>query len=249
MAAVESLRTIARMPRHNCRVSGSSDSARCSAPASSPAITAFRTASVAGVGAGRSGVRSNVCARQLAHHITINAMRRLWLAALFTAVSIPCYSQFLPDLQAKTPAEYDAYLDVLDGPVLKYGAAFERDFPESSLRLPVCELIAREWRAQGDREQAIAAAERGLAIAPDYPPLLVELADLLANGSERLERAAQAANQALGLLDRIKAPLRISPEDWTSAVAKLRARAHSAMGMVLFKKGDNEGAMREFQSA
>jgi tetratricopeptide (TPR) repeat protein len=182
-------------------------------------------------------------------HTTSNVTQRAWFLTLYIASYLPCYSQFLPDLQAKTPAEYDAYLDVLDGPVLKYGALFERDFPQSSLRLPVCELVAREWRAQGDREQAIAAAERGLAIAPDYAPLLVELADLLANGSERLERAAQAANQALGLLDRIKAPVRIAPEDWTSAVVKLRARAHSALGMVLFKKGDHLGAMREFQAA
>ena len=138
---------------------------------------------------------------------------------------------------------------MLDGPVLKYGAAFERDFPQSSLRLPVCELMAREWRAQGHREEAIAAADRGLSIAPDYIPLLVELADLLANGSERLDRAAQAANQALELLDRVKAPLRIAPEDWTATVAKLRARAYSALGMVLFKKDDHDGAIKKFEAA
>jgi tetratricopeptide (TPR) repeat protein len=175
--------------------------------------------------------------------------QRAWFLTLCIAYRLPCYSQFLPDLQAKTPAEYDAYLDVLDGPVLKYGAVFERDFPQSSLRLPVCELIAREWRAQGNRDQAVAAAERGLSIAPDYVPLLVELADLLANGSERLDRAVQAADQALQLLDRVKAPLRIAPEDWTAAVAKLRMRAHSALGMVLFKKDDHDGAMKEFQAA
>jgi tetratricopeptide (TPR) repeat protein len=140
-------------------------------------------------------------------------------------------------------------LDVLDGPVLKYGPDFERDFPQSSLRLPVCELVAREWRAQGDREHAIAAAERGLAIAPDYIPLLVEVADLLANGSDRLDRAVQSAQQALALLERVKAPHRITPEDWTAAVAKLRMRAHSALGMVFFKKDDHHGAMKEFQAA
>lgn len=138
---------------------------------------------------------------------------------------------------------------MLDGPVLKYGLVFERDFPQSSLRLPVCELIAREWRSQGDREQAIAAAERGLAIAPDYIPLLVEVADLLANGSDRFDRAIQTAQHALALLERVKAPLRIAPEDWTAAVAKLRMRAHSAFGMVLFKKDDHDGAMKEFQAA
>src|SRR5947208_8169040 len=103
---------------------------------------------------------------------TLNAMRHVWLAVVFTAVSTPSYSQFLPDLQAKTPEEYDAYLDVIDGPVIEKGAAFERDFPASTLRLPVSEMTAREWRSLGDAVQAVAAAERGLAIAPDYVPLL-----------------------------------------------------------------------------
>src|SRR6266436_1600451 len=168
-------------------------------------------------------------------HITTNAMRRVWLAAVLTAVSIPSYSQFLPDLQAKTPAEYDAYLDVMDGPVLEKGAEFERKFPASALRLPVCEMMAREWRSRGDAVQAAAAAERGLAIAPDYVPLLVELADLLSNDTAGLERADSAARRALVLLDTIKAPLRTSVEEWTAAVSKLRARAHGALGMVHFK--------------
>ena len=49
--------------------------------------------------------------------------------ALCIASRLPCYSQFLPDLQAKTPAEYDAYLDVLDGPVLEKGARFRTRLP------------------------------------------------------------------------------------------------------------------------
>jgi tetratricopeptide (TPR) repeat protein len=169
--------------------------------------------------------------------------------ALLLACRLPCYSQFLPDLQAKTPEEYDAYLDVLDGAVLENGAAFERDYPQSALRLPVCELIAREWRSRGNRDQAIGAVERGLAIAPDYIPLLVEIADLLANGSDRLDRAEAAGRRALELLERAKAPLRIAPDDWMKAVTKLRARSHAAIGMVRFKKDDSADAVREFRAA
>jgi tetratricopeptide (TPR) repeat protein len=176
-------------------------------------------------------------------------MRHVWLAAVFTAVTIPSYSQFLPDLQARTPEEYDAYLEAIDGPVLEKGPAFERDFPASALRLPVCELMAREWRSRGNAGQAAAAAERGLAIAPDYVPLLVELADLLANGTDNLERAATAARRALALLDTIKASRRISVEEWTAAVSKLRARARGALGMVYFKRDDVPGAVHEFEAA
>src|SRR5258708_18620168 len=119
-----------------------------------------------------------------------------WMGAVFTAVSIPSYSQFLPDLQGKTPAEYDAYLDVMDGPVLEKGAEFERKFPASALRLPVCEMMAREWRSRGDAVQAAPAAERGVAIAPEYVPLLVQEADLLSNNTASLERADSAARPA-----------------------------------------------------
>ena len=169
--------------------------------------------------------------------------------AFWIASRLPCYSQFLPDLQAKTPAEYDAYLDVLEGRVLNNGTIFERDYPKSALLLPVCELMVREWRLQGNREQAIAAAERGLAIAPDYIPLLVEVADLLANGAERLDRAETSARHALALLDKVKAPLRIAPEEWITAVARLRSRAWTALGMVEFKKDDQAGALKSFQEA
>src|SRR4051794_11996336 len=175
--------------------------------------------------------------------------RCIWLLALYIAGRLPCYPQFLPDLQAKTPAEYDAWLDVLDGPVLVKGAAFERDYPSSSLRLPVCEMLAREWRSQGNQEQAIAAVERGLALAPDYIPLLVELSDLLSNTSKELGRAAEAARHALELLDRAHAPSRIAPAEWISVVNRLRGRAHGALGMVQFRKDDPEGALKEFQSA
>jgi tetratricopeptide (TPR) repeat protein len=182
-------------------------------------------------------------------HTAKKAMQQSRLITLFIAGCFPCYSQFLPDLQAKTPAEYDAYLDVLDGPVLEKGAVFERSFPESSLRLPVRELMAREWRSLGKRAQAIDAVERGLSIGPDYIPLLVELADLLANGSQHLNRAYDAAQSALTLLDRAKAPLKIAPEVWTEAVAKLRIRAHTAIGIVRFKRDDRAGAMQAFQAA
>src|SRR3954447_12355929 len=146
-------------------------------------------------------------------------MRRLLPATLFTIFLIPPFSQFLPDLKAKTPEEYDAYLDVLDGPVIEKAAVFEERFPQSALRLPVCELLAKAWRSKGDAGRATAAAERGLSIAPDYVPLLVEVADLLANGSQHLDRAERAAQRALELLAAAKAPLRVMPEEWTKAVS------------------------------
>ncbi|MFN0100819.1 MAG: tetratricopeptide repeat protein [Bryobacteraceae bacterium] len=175
--------------------------------------------------------------------------KRVTLAAVCILFRLPCYPQFLPDLQAKSPAEYDAYLDALDGPTLEKGASFELAFPHSALRLPVCELMAKAFRSEGRADEAVAAASRGLAIAPDYIPLLVELADLLANGPRDLDRAATSAQRALELLQTAKAPLRVSPNDWLTATAGLRARAHSALGMVRFKRDDPAGAILQFEAA
>ncbi len=218
--------------------------ARLHSPAfNAPAMTWFD-----GVGDGRSGARSGVsaCSRQSPSAQAIGCLAPWILIAL---LSPPSYSQFLPDLQARTPAEYDAYLDALDGPVIDKGAAFLRSYPESALRLPVHEFMTRAFRRQADAARAIDAASAGLAIAPDYIPLLVELADLLANGSTGLTRAETAARRALTLLETAKAPRRIAPGTWTEALAGLRARSHAALGLVHFQRDDLAGAIREFEAA
>jgi tetratricopeptide (TPR) repeat protein len=174
---------------------------------------------------------------------------RTSFAALFILVNLPSYSQFLPDLQAKSTAEYDAYLDVLDAPTPEKGVAFEKAFPHSTLRLPVCELEVKAFRSAGKLEDAIAAAGRGLDLAPDYPPLLVERAELLANAARNLDEAARSARRALELLQTAKAPLRVSPQDWTDAISGLRAKAHAALGLVQFKRNDPATAITEFESA
>ena len=56
--------------------------------------------------------------------------------AFCIASRLPCYSQFLPDLQAKTPAEYDAYLDVLEGPCSGTAPFSNAITRKSSLRFP-----------------------------------------------------------------------------------------------------------------
>jgi tetratricopeptide (TPR) repeat protein len=171
------------------------------------------------------------------------------LASWLTAGNILCYAQFLPDLQARTPAEFDAYLDVLEAPGVEGGEAFLREFPDSALRLPVWELLVKARRAEGNAAAAIRAARSGLALAPEYAPLLVELADLLANGAVGWEAAETPARSALAVLERVKAPQRVGPTEWTAAVQTLAARACAALGLVQFKRNDVAGAIRQFEAA
>lgn len=176
-------------------------------------------------------------------------INRGFILAILAIASMRVSGQFLPDLQAKTPEEYDAYLDVLDGPLLDKGLLFERTYPESALLLPVYELMAREWRLRGDAERATEYTRKALAISSDYVPMLTELADLLANRGLNLDEALKAGRRALTILEEIRAPRRVPAADWTAAIAKLRARAHGAVGLALFRKDDIPGAIAEFEKA
>ena len=171
------------------------------------------------------------------------------ILAILAIANMRVSGQFLPDLQAKTPEEYDAYLDVLDGPLPGKGVLFEKTYPKSALLLPVYELMAREWRSQGDAERATEYTRKALSISPDYVPMLTELADLLANRGSNLEEALSEGRRALVVLETIKAPRRVREADWTTAVAKLRARAYGAIGLALFRENDIPGAIVEFEKA
>jgi hypothetical protein len=77
-----------------------------------------------------------------AHKVLVTA-----ITAIATLASItPANAQFLPRLQARTPAEYDAYLDVFEASGARQEAEarhFLLAYPKSDLRLPLFELLAK----------------------------------------------------------------------------------------------------------
>jgi tetratricopeptide (TPR) repeat protein len=158
--------------------------------------------------------------------------------ALLLLVWLPLRAQFLPQLQARTPVEFDAYLDVMEAaPTAQEAAAraFLAVYPESDLRLPVWELVAKASRARGDVAAARRAAMEGLRLAPEYIPLLTLLAAVEAN--TMAAPTAKAAQEALRLLDQARAPRTLDAGEWREAVAHLRAENLATLAIVAFKGG------------
>src|SRR5262245_22755057 len=134
------------------------------------------------------------CARQAAASIKMAAL------ALVIGVGM-APAQFLPNLQAHTPEEFDAYLDVIEAQAetkIRTARRFLTAYPESELCLRVYELLAEACRRQGDATCASEAARSGLKVAPDYIPLLTTLGAIEANTSPSPDRAP--AERALRLL-------------------------------------------------
>jgi len=156
------------------------------------------------------------------------------LAMVIGVCSSP--AQFLPNLQARTPEELDAYLDVVEAQAetqIRQAQRFLTAYPESNLRLPVYELLTEACRRQGDTVGATEAARQGLKIAPDYIPLLTALGSIEANTSRSPDRAP--ADQALRLLESAKAPSYVDAEMWLRETARLRAENLASLGIVAFK--------------
>lgn len=165
--------------------------------------------------------------------------------AVFFTLALPASAQFLPELQANSPAEYDAYLDAIDEPAAQRPAKareFLRLYPASELRLPIWELIAEHARQAGNGPAAKSAAEEGLRIAPGYIPLLTLLASVEANTNPKPN--GTHAEEALQLLEQARASVRVDAESWRRAVNRMRAENLATLGIVAFKSGRSADAVR-----
>jgi hypothetical protein len=168
---------------------------------------------------------------------------------MFFAVQ-PGSSQFLPQLQAKTPEEFDAYLDVIEAKPqdrIRKAREFLSAYPESDMRLRVYQVMAEECRDKGDAACAREAAAAGIKLAPDYVPLLTLAASIEANTSPSPD--TRAAERALALLGQIKAPRTVDPKTWLRETAKLRAENLASLGIAAFKRDDLPGAIQKLKDS
>lgn len=160
------------------------------------------------------------------------------------------HAQFLPQLQAKTPGEFDAYLDVVESPAerrIEAARGFLSAYPQSGMRLRVFELLAEACRQVSDAKCALEAAAGGLKLAADYLPLLTLRASVEANTSPRPD--PDAAERALALLGQVKAPKTIDAATWLRETTRLRAENLASLGIVAFKRSSLPDAIRRFEES
>lgn len=171
-------------------------------------------------------------------------------AAAMLLMLLPAKAQFLPQLQARTPAEFDFYLDVLEaapGEREAVARSFLRQYPESDLRLPVLEVVAKASRNRGDAAGARQAAIEGLQLAPEYIPLLTLLAAVDANTTAKPDH--HRALEALRLLDQARAPRTMDSTEWRHALAHLRAENLVTLAIVAFKAGQVRDAVQKLEES
>lgn len=173
----------------------------------------------------------------------------LWLAA-------DGRGQFASLPQADSPEEFDAYLDVLSkarpADVISSAREFEKNWPHSPLRGPVCQMELEAYRSLDDFSGAIEAGQRALQFAPGNLQVTAELASIIADATadvQQLARAEDYARRTLQALKTFTVPKWIPPQKWEMMEGQLKSEAHAALGMVAYKRGDTPQAIREFEAA
>ena len=162
----------------------------------------------------------------------------------------------LPRPQARSEEEFDLYLEFLEtvDPEVKHEMAlrFERGYPKSELLVNVYESEFEYARSHERLRSAIAAAEKALRLEPDDARALVDIAEVLPNGTSEpltLSRAEEYSRKALVELK----DMRFSHDVPVSACEDMRStllsRAHAALGYVLGKRGELAEAINELETA
>lgn len=171
--------------------------------------------------------------------------------AMFLCMTLPLAAQFQAPLEAESPEEFDHYLTVEEatdaGTLVARSGAFRARYGKSNLLPRVWELRFFALQRLGKAAEARAAGEEALQLAPGNLTVRAALAVQLA--SEDAGLAEEHARAVLAELDKAKVRRAVPLEKYLETAAKLRGQARVALGLVLFRRGDTAGAMRELEEA
>jgi len=178
------------------------------------------------------------------------------LAFILFAMACCVNAQTNTEAQAKSPEEFDDFLDISNqhapAEVVVSAKRFCQRWPESALLGPVFRLELSAYRQLGDLPSAIEAGKRALKKAPDNVDVLAELAYLMADSkpdAASLALADSYARRVLTLVDSIQIPRSVSANEWARLRAVLEAKAHTTLGMVAFNRAQSRVALEELETA
>jgi len=164
--------------------------------------------------------------------------------------------------QAKTQQEYNDYNTAyaLNGGVASEKAAndFAQKYPQSELRAYLYSKAMHDYQSENNPGKMLAMGEKVLALDPDNSIALVltatVLADSLSEGdqdrADKISEIKKNTTRALQTVDSgFVAPANATAEQIAVYKSTLQSMAHSALGIMELKTGDDPGAEKDLRSA
>lgn len=164
--------------------------------------------------------------------------------------------------QAKNQQEYKDYNDtyaLTGGPAAEMGAKeFAEKYPQSELREYLYSKAMHEYQNENNPGKMLAMGEKVLALNPDNSIALVLTATVLADSlsdadQDRDQKIAEIKKNSSHALDTVDSgftpPPNATPEQIQAYKTTLESMAHSALGIMELKTGDDQLAEKDLRSA
>lgn len=137
------------------------------------------------------------------------------------------------------------------------GREFLKKYPTSLLNEQVDVQMMFAYRAQADWKNEYMYGDQALVLNPKDVDVLATMAWTIAhvyeprdaNATEELAKAESCSKQALEVLSAMAKPTGISDEEFASAKARRAAQAHSALGLVDFRRNDYDNSAKELEQS
>ncbi|HXA77261.1 MAG TPA: hypothetical protein VNV41_09015 [Candidatus Acidoferrales bacterium] len=140
---------------------------------------------------------------------------------------------------------------------IQLGNKYLQKYPKSPLAENVDSSLMNVYRAQQDWKNTYLFADNALALKPDDVDVLTTVAWTIphvyspndADAEQELNEAETYARHAIDVLSKIPKPADMNDAQFAAAKSKRSIQAHSALGLVYFRRNDYDNSEKELEQA
>ena len=140
---------------------------------------------------------------------------------------------------------------------IQLGQAFLQKYPKSPLAEAVDAGLVNAYVAKQDWKDVYASADNALALKPDDVDVLTTVGWVIphvyqpddSDASAELDKAEKYEKHALEVMATMPKPSHLSDAQFSEAKARKSAQAHSALGLVYYRREDFANSAKELEQA
>jgi tetratricopeptide (TPR) repeat protein len=161
----------------------------------------------------------------------------------------------VPKVDPKEEAAYKAFFDAGSDADkrIELGQDFVKQYPSSVYIEAVHAGLTQAYYTKQDWKNFYGEADKALALKPDDVDLLTMVGWVTPHvitgnepdASEQLDKAETYEKRALQDIPSLQKPVNLTDDQFAAAKAEKTAEAHSGLGLVYFRRQDNDNAVKE----
>lgn len=165
-----------------------------------------------------------------------------------------------PKVDPQEEAAYKAFYDTKSQDAdtrIQLGQAFLQKYPTSHYAESVYAGLTQAYYMKQDWKDFYASGDKAVALNPDEAPVLVMVGWVIPHAlnpsdpdaSSNLDKAERYEKHAIVVIGTMAKPANMTDDQFAQMKASLLSQAHSALGLVYFRRQESEDSVKELQQA